>query len=302
MANASAETSYRAPGPIAPTATSHFASGDGTQLYYEWFPVDRPRALALIVHGYLEHCGRYHELANVLNRAGFATLSYDMRGHGRADGQRSYIDSVDNYLDDLDAALAQLRARASAAGADQLPVLLVGHSNGGMLVLRTLADPERKPHDVNAVVVSSPFLGFKVKLPSSKKFMAKTASRWFPRLSLPSDLKLEWLTTDPDKLAERRVDTLCNEVASARWYTATISAQEYIADYAGRIDVPSLWLVGANDQIADPEIAKLVHARLRAPSEYRDLTGMQHEVFNERERARVFGYLESFAQAHFNDR
>lgn len=235
----------------------------------------------------------------MLNRAGFATLSYDMRGHGRADGQRSFINSVDEYLDDLAAALGQLRKRAGALGSDDWPILLVGHSNGGLLTLRTLSDPERKPPDVRAAVVSSPFLGFQVRLPPAKKLMAKTASRFFPSLSLPSDLKIEWLTSDPDKLAERRVDTLCNEVASARWYTATLAAQEYVADYAGRIDVPTLWLVAADDQLADPHSAKLVHARVRAPSEYHDLTGMQHEVFNERERPRIFGLLEAFAHTHF---
>lgn len=299
MASAPAETSHSAPGPIEPAATDHFNSRDGTKLYCEWFPIEKPRALALIVHGYLEHCGRYHEVAHVLNRAGFATLSYDMRGHGRADGQRSYIASIDDYLDDMAGALAQLRTRAADQGATDLPVLLVGHSNGGLLVLRTLADPDRKPADVRAAVVSSPFLGFQVRLPPAKKFMAKAASRFFPRLSLPSEIKIEWLTSDPDKLAERRVDTLCNEVGSARWYTATVSAHEYVADYAARIDVPTLWLVAADDELADPASAKLVHARMRAPSEYHDLAGMQHEVFNERERARIFGLLRTFTDAQF---
>lgn len=299
MASAPAPTAPTAPGPIEPEATCKFASRDGTQLYYEWFPTEQPRALALVVHGYLEHCGRYHELAHVLTRAGFATLTYDMRGHGRADGQRSYINAIDDYLDDLQAALAQLRERAATIGASGRPILLVGHSNGGMLVLRTLSDPSRKPADVRAAVVSSPFLGFQVRLPAAKKFMATAASHFVPTLSLPSEIDIEWLTSDPDKLAERRLDTLCNEVATARWYTEALAAQDYVADYAGRIDVPSLWLVAAADQLADPSCAKRVHARLRAPSEYHDLTGMKHEVFNERERARIFALLTEFADAHY---
>ena len=69
---------------------------------------------------------------------------------------------------------------------------------------------------------------------AARKLLAHASSRWLPRLSLPSDLPVSWLTTDPDKQRERRLDTLCHEVASARWYTATLAAQEYVTDYAVR--------------------------------------------------------------------
>ncbi|MEM9493787.1 MAG: alpha/beta fold hydrolase, partial [Myxococcota bacterium] len=129
-----------APGPVAPTETFHFSSRDGTDLYGEYFAARAPgpaRASALIIHGYMEHCGRYRELAHVLVGAGVSVLSYDMRGHGRAAGQRGYIREFTDYLDDLDAALGQLEVRADAAAA---PLLLIGHSNGGLITCRALAD------------------------------------------------------------------------------------------------------------------------------------------------------------------
>jgi alpha-beta hydrolase superfamily lysophospholipase len=285
-----------APGPLEPTEVFDFSSRDGTGLYGEWFAAESPRALALVVHGYAEHCGRYREVANVLVRAGFSTLTYDMRGHGRAEGQRGHVDSYTDYLDDLDAAL---RALADRGGGRRVPVALISHSNGGLIALRALADPARAPRQVKAAVLSSPFLGFKVHVPPAKKLIGKAAGRFAPTLSLPSELDIEHLTHDPGKLAERRVDTLCHEVASAGWFVAAQQTHLYVREMAHLVKVPTLWLVAGSDLIADPEAARAVHHRLRAPSRWIELPSMYHEVFNERERARVFGHLTDYLVERF---
>lgn len=283
------------PGDAEPTEVFDFTSRDGTGLYGEWFAAESPRALALVVHGYAEHCGRYRELANVLTGAGFATLSYDMRGHGRAEGQRGHVDHYGKYLDDMNAALAELADR----GGGRTPVVLVGHSNGGLIALRALADASRAPRRVQAAVISSPFLGLKVQVPAAKKLLGKAAGRLAPTLSLPSELSIDHLTHDDGKLAERRVDTLCHEVASAGWFVSAEQTQSYVREMAHRIRVPTLWLVAGADLIADPEVSRRVHRRLRAPSRLHDLAGMYHEVFNETDRGRVFGLVRAFLEERF---
>ncbi|MGE3458066.1 MAG: alpha/beta fold hydrolase, partial [Kofleriaceae bacterium] len=86
-----------APGPIEPTTTTTIAG-----LYAETFrPEATPRGSVVITHGYSEHCGRYREVANVIVRAGWAVLSYDVRGHGRSPGPRGYVDRFKTYVDDL---------------------------------------------------------------------------------------------------------------------------------------------------------------------------------------------------------
>src|SRR5690606_1920699 len=75
----------QAPAPSAaahaPDDVGYFNGKDGTRLYCEWFtPAAPPRAAALILHGYAEHCGRYHEVARVLTGCGLVAMSYDFRG------------------------------------------------------------------------------------------------------------------------------------------------------------------------------------------------------------------------------
>src|SRR5690606_3134727 len=63
------------------------------------------RAVVVLVHGLGEHSGRYRETAAELARGGFATLGYDLQGHGRSPGPRGVIEDYDAVLDDIAAAL-----------------------------------------------------------------------------------------------------------------------------------------------------------------------------------------------------
>jgi lysophospholipase len=282
-------TSMSPPGPLAPTRTVTFSSSGGTTLYGEWFAPPSPRGVAVVLHGYAEHCGRYRELANVLHRAGLAVITYDMRGHGQSTGQRGHIDSVGDYLDDLEAATGH----ADALAGKGLPRVLIGHSNGSLVALRALTDRSRQP-DVVGVAVSSPFLGLRMPLSRIKVAAALVTSRLTPRLALSNELKIEDLTSDAGKLAERRADTLCHPWATARWFSESLAAQQHVYDHASSVTVPTLWLVSGADAIADASRSREVADRVKSPLAYHDFAGFKHEAFNEGERGRVFSTLDSW--------
>jgi alpha-beta hydrolase superfamily lysophospholipase len=284
-----------APGPAEPTETFRFSSADGCSLYGEYFACDSPRAAALILHGFFEHCGRYREVANVLNQTGFTTLAFDYRGHGRAAGQRGHVQRFEEYLDDFDAALAELGRRDGGT----LPVMLLSHSHGALISLRLLTDVERCPERIRAAVLSSPFLGLKLDVAPAVKLLARLAGHFVPHLTLQRRVTPEQLTSDPAKQEERRLDTLCHEVTSARWYTEVLGTWERVSAFANRVKVPTLWLVAGNDQVVDVGASRDIQARLRAPSRYCEFENFKHEVFNERERERAFTLLRDFAVEQF---
>jgi lysophospholipase len=266
-----------APGPIEPTATPTLAG-----LYAETFiPPTTPKGLVLVTHGYAEHCGRYRELANVIVAAGWVAVSYDVRGHGKSPGVRGFIDQFDTYLHDLRAVLGEAR-KLVPAGA---PVVLLGHSHGSLITLRALCDD--RPPEVKAAIISSPFLGLRLQVPAYKKLLARVASRVAPKLAQPNALRVEDLTSDKQKQQERVVDKLCFDIATARWFTEAVHAQDYVASHAGRIKIPTTWLVGGDDPIADPARSRDVAAKV-PKADYHDLRGLKHEVFNETTRADVF--------------
>jgi len=286
------------PGPIEPTTTFPVPRPDAN-LYAEWFaPTRTPRGLVVVTHGYAEHCGRYREVAHALVRAGHAVLTYDVRGHGRSDGPRGHVDHFSTYLDDLDAVVAWGRGECAKVGLTEPKLVLLGHSHGSLITLRNLTDSSRSTNPV-AAVVASPYLALRMRVSPIKTGAARIVSKIYPTFSQPNGLRIEDLTSDEGKLAERRADTLCIEGATAGWYVQSTDAQEYVYANASAIRVPTQWLVGGADPIADPARSRAVADRVRgATVEYHDLVGLKHEVFNERTRASVFDLLTRFVGQH----
>ena len=120
--------------------------------------------------------------------------------------------------------------------------------------------------------------------------LASIASRLAPKLAQPNALRVEDLTQDKQKQAERVADKLCFDVATARWFTEALAAQAFVLANASRITLPTTWLVGADDPIADPTRSKAVASKIPGAT-YRDLVGLKHEVFNEVERGNVLREL-----------
>jgi lysophospholipase len=266
---------------MTPTKTTTIKTPGGDALYAEEFlPKGDPKGVVLVTHGYAEHCGRYRELAHVITNAGWAVLTYDVRGHGQSPGARGFIEHFDTYLDDL---------RAAHAAAKQLapgkPLVMLGHSHGSLITLRALVDS--KPPETVAAIVSSPYLALRLAVPAYKKVLARFASRVAPALAQANSLRVEDLTSDKQKQQERLADKLCFDVATARWFTEASAAQAFVESHADRIKVPTTWLVGGADPIADPAASKRVAARVSG-AHYHDLVGLKHEVFNEVDRGKVF--------------
>ena len=97
-----------------------------------WTPNSTPRALIFILHGYAEHGGRYSHVAEALVAQGLAVLAPDHVGHGLSEGERALITDFGLVVDDLGATASATSEKLNVA----VPLLLVGHSMGGLLAAR----------------------------------------------------------------------------------------------------------------------------------------------------------------------
>ncbi|WP_031467399.1 alpha/beta fold hydrolase [Sciscionella sediminilitoris] len=122
----------------------------GTLAVRHW-PNSSARFLVVLSHGYGEHLGRYGPLAEALCAAGAAVVGADHVGHGESEGERVLIEDFEPVVDDV-------RRVAQWAGTEYpgLPLVLLGHSLGGMIAARYA---QRFPEDLTALVLSSPVLG-----------------------------------------------------------------------------------------------------------------------------------------------
>ena len=135
------------------TLTAYTANDGENLAVYDW-PLAEGRAqrgTVLLVHGLGEHAGRYHAVAQHLNAWGFAVRAYDQYGHGQSGGPRGGLNHDMRLLDDLADMVDATRARTP----EGLPLVLLGHSMGGLVAARFVAMHLRP---VDALVLSSPAL------------------------------------------------------------------------------------------------------------------------------------------------
>jgi lysophospholipase len=110
-----------------------------------------PRGSLLFAGGRGDFIEKYLEVHDHWVRRGWTVTAFDWRGQGGSQGGRpgGWLDSFETVVDDLAGLIADWTAEAPA------PHAVVGHSMGGHVLLRTLAD--RHP-DIDAAVLVAPML------------------------------------------------------------------------------------------------------------------------------------------------
>jgi alpha-beta hydrolase superfamily lysophospholipase len=243
-------------------------------------PAGPLRALVLLLHGFGDHSGRYAHVAAWLAERGYAVWALDQRGHGRSPGPRGHMTRFAQFLADV----AALRKRAAA----ELPApqVLLGHSFGGLVVLRYL---ETAPEGVTGAVVTSPWLDTAMPAPAWKLLMAKVLAGPLPGLGIATGLDTANLSTDPAVGAAARSDPLYHSRMTPAAWREIQAAQAAVVAERARIAVPLLFQIAGDDRIASRAASEALARSLGAETVVYE--GMFHEILNERERGRVLADL-----------
>ncbi len=263
----------------------------GERLYTAHYPA-RGRGTVLWVHGYAEHSGRYQAIITYLAQQGWSHIAWDLRGHGRSTGRRGYVTALEEYLLDLTAVWTHYKSKVSP------PVVLAGHSLGGLIALRYLQQYGNLLRPA-AVVISAPLIALKVEVPAWKRAMAGVAARFFPTLSLPSGLRPEDLTHDPVEARAYAEDPHVFKTATAGWFAAIQQGQ--IALWRA---IPALapyrflFLLPEQDPVCDASVTKRFFGEI--PTDSKKLISYpdgyhepMHETFREKVYADLADYLKS---------
>jgi alpha-beta hydrolase superfamily lysophospholipase len=241
------------------------------------WPIEDPARLVVLVHGYGEHIGRYEHVARALNDTGSAVIGPDHVGHGQSPGEQALVTSFETVVDDLRRVVTELRGG--------LPVVMVGHSMGGLIATRYA---QRHREDLAGLVLSGPAIG-----------LAPVFEGWLAAPELPSD-PIEGAVLSRD-LSVGEVYVADPLVYHGGWKRPTleafVAADEAIVTGPGFGDLPLLYVHGGDDQLVPVALARPMVERVAGPgSDLRVIDGARHEIFNEIDKAQTLALVTEFAQ------
>lgn len=283
---------------MAESTLSTFVASDGENIAVQDWPLEpgaAPRGMILLVHGLGEHVGRYDQLARQLNDWGFAVRGYDQYGHGESGGRRGGLPTDDRLLEDLADMVDSTRARMERQAQKQTPLILLGHSMGGLVAARFVALALRP---VEALVLSSPALD--PGLNAVQKLLLAVLPTIAPDLRVGNGLDPSLISHDPAVVAAYRQDRRVHDRISGRLARFIANGGPATLAQAPNWTVPTLLLYAGADRLVNPAGSQAFAAA--APKEVvtaRRFDTLYHEIFNELKRAPVLDELKRWLDARF---
>ncbi len=252
----------------------------GATRYVSEYPNAQETWMALLVHGYGEHIGRYRHVAEALLATGAAVYGPDHEGHGRSDGEQALIEDFERVTDGLHE--VALRAKKKNPG---LPLVLIGHSMGGMIAARYA---QRYSEELAALVLSGPAIGTRDGL---KQLLSMD-----PIPEIPVDPAI--LSRDPQVGEEYAKDPLVwHGPFKQTTLKAMVAAIDTIEAGPTLGDLPTFWIHGEEDVLVPVAATRQMMEHLRGTRfEEKIYPGARHEVFNETNRDEVIRDVIGFIQ------
>jgi alpha-beta hydrolase superfamily lysophospholipase len=182
-----------------------------------------PRGVIQVNHGLAEHAARYGRFAAAMSAAGFHVYAHDHRGHGGTTapdappGMFGRTDGAQKVIADVAAVHDLIAGRHPG-----LPVIVFGHSMGGLIAMNFLL---RHPRRVAAAAIwnANVAAGFAGRAAQAilawERFRlgSDVPSRLLPRLTFRAwarafpdrRTEFDWLSRDPAEVDRYVADPLC---------------------------------------------------------------------------------------------
>ena len=253
--------------------------GAGNLFVRAWRPSTAPRAVVAICHGFNSHSGMYAWCGEQFAQCGMAVYALDLRGRGKSDGERFYVERFEDYVDDLDRLIKLAKSRELG-----LPVVLLGHSAGGVTACLYALE-----HQSEIAGLISEDFAFEVPAPDIALAVLKGLSHLAPHAHALA-LKNEDFSRETQVVKAMNEDPLiAHETQPFATMAAIVRADERLKTAFPQITLPVLILHGTADRAAKPAGSR--HFYEHAGSKDKTLKlyeGRYHDPLNDVGKEEVF--------------
>ena len=265
-------------------------SAKGVKIFVRsWLPESAPRAVVVVCHGVNAHGGQYTWVGEQFAASGLAAYALDLRGRGKSDGERFYVEDVADYVSDVAGTVKLAKSRHPG-----VPVFLLGHSAGG--VVSSVYTLEHQ-HELAGFICES--FAFQVPAPGFALAAIKGLSHIAPRVPVLK-LKNEDFSRDPNAVAALNNDPLtAHEVQPAITVAALVRADERLHDEFPLITLPVLIMHGTDDKATVCRGSEFFYQTAGSKDKTLKLyEGHYHDLLNDIGKEGVMADVKGWIDAH----
>jgi acylglycerol lipase len=254
-----------------------------------WLPDEATRGVVVIVHGLNSHSGYYEWVAGQLTAKNFAVYALDLQGHGQSAGERFYVQSIYDYVNDVD----QLVDIAKAAH-QGLPIFVLGHSAGGVVSCLYALEHQGK---FDGLICES--FAYQLPAPDFALAVLKGLSHVAPHLHTIK-LKNEDFSRDPAVVEFMNSDPLiAHESQPTKTMEQLVLADERLKKEFSQITLPVLILHGTKDNAAKYSGSQYFYDNVGATDKNIKLyEGHYHDLLNDLDKEQVMADIEEWIIKH----
>ncbi|XP_051128723.1 caffeoylshikimate esterase [Andrographis paniculata] len=264
------------------SSNSFYASPRGLNLFTRsWRPLDSEptRGVVCMVHGYGNDVSwSFQGTPIFLAQNGFACFALDLEGHGKSEGLKAYVPSVDDVVSDCLAFFSFVLTQDP--GIENLPRFLYGESMGGAICLLMHF---RRPDFFRGAVLIAPMCrisdNVKPKWPIPE--ILTVVAKFAPTLGIVPTADLLEKSV---KVSEKKVIGAMNPLrygGKPRLGTVQelLRVTDYVSGKLGEVDIPFIVIHGKADVVTDPEVSReLYESAKSADKSIKIYEGMMHSL------------------------
>jgi acylglycerol lipase len=262
----------------------------GLKIFLRWWrPDGAARGVVVIVHGFNSHSGEYGWAAEQFVADGLAVYAGDLRGRGKSDGERFFVNSLSEWVSDVATVMALAKSREPG-----LPVFMLGHSAGGVVsCIYTLE------HQSELAGLICENFAHEVPAPDFALAVLKGLSHVAPHAHVLK-LKNEDFSRDPEVVRAKNNDPLiAHENQPTQAMAELVRADERLRREFPLITLPVLILHGTADHVTKPSGSQRFYDNAGSRDKTLKLyDGHFHDLLNDVEKEIVMSDMTRWIDAH----
>jgi acylglycerol lipase len=255
----------------------------GDSLHYYVSEVDSPLWI-IAVHGIGEHLDRHSFLRENFGKD-FNIFQYDLRGHGKSEGDFGDMEHFSIMMEDLAEVVNYVTTKYKMKRH-----LLFGHSMGGLITsgyVQGYMSPDLQPE---RIFLSAPPAG----IPGGLGMIVKSIPRQFlkkltnlPGIEIPGLVDLNLLSHRPQVKEEYLADEWTQKLLHSKLVLGMVYETKQVFSRTLNSPCPGLCIVGGDDRIVSVTAIQHYFSNIERHFSVDIIPGGYHELHNEIDKFRI---------------